>query len=43
MTLDQAKAVIDLSKHSANFPNFKNGSVAMVERAWAEVTGKIQD
>jgi len=43
MTLDQAKAAIDLTKHSASFPNFKNGSVAMVERAWAEVIGKIQD
>lgn len=43
MTLDQAKATLDLSKHVSSFPNFKNGSPAMVERAWAEVTGKIQD
>lgn len=43
LALDQAKAGLDLSKHSASFPNFKNGSVAMIERAWAEVTGKIQD
>lgn len=43
LALDQAKAGLDLSKHSASFPNFKNGSAAMIERAWAEVTGKIQD
>jgi len=43
MTLDDAKKAIDLSKHSANFPNFATGNTQAIERTWAELTGQIKD
>lgn len=43
MTLDDAKKTIDLSRHSASFPNFQGGNQSAIERAWAELTGKIPD
>ena len=41
--LDEAKKSIDLSKHAGSFPNFQRGSPSAIERAWAELTGKITD
>jgi len=49
MTLDDAKKSIDLSKHAASFPvyttpqAFQQTSNSAIDRAWAEVTGKIPD
>jgi glyoxylase-like metal-dependent hydrolase (beta-lactamase superfamily II) len=43
MSLEEAKKTIDLGKHAANFPNFAGANTAAIERAWAEVTGKITD
>jgi cyclase len=49
MTLEDAKKVIDLSKHQAGFPgyqppnpnNFGPSNTLAIERTWAELTGKI--
>jgi hypothetical protein len=43
MTLDEAKKSLDLSRHASSFPNFQQGSVSAIDRAWAELTGKIPD
>jgi glyoxylase-like metal-dependent hydrolase (beta-lactamase superfamily II) len=43
MSLDDAKKSIDMSRHSASFPNFQGGNQSAIERAWAELTGKIPD
>jgi cyclase len=42
-SLEDTKKSLDLSRHAANFPNFQNGAPAFIERAYQEVTGKIQD
>ncbi len=42
-SLEQIKAGLDLSKYTADFPNFPGGSAMAIERAYAEATGKIRD
>jgi glyoxylase-like metal-dependent hydrolase (beta-lactamase superfamily II) len=43
MTLEDAKKSIDLSKHAPNFPGFAQSSQSAIDRAWAELSGKIPD
>ena len=43
MSLEDAQKSIDLSKHAANLPNFRQSNAGAIERTWAEVTGKIPD
>ena len=46
MTLEDTKKSLTLSQHSGNFgapQQFARSNAAMIERAWAEVTGKIAD
>lgn len=43
MSLEDTKKSLDLSKHAGSFPNFQQGSPSAIERAWAELTGKITD
>ena len=42
-SLDDAKKSVDLARYQADFPNFKNGAPATVERTYLEVTGKIPE
>jgi len=42
-SLEEIKKSLDLSRHAASFPNFTGGAPALIERTYAEVTGKIQD
>ena len=42
-TEDDAVKSVDLSKHSNSFPNYRASSPGAVRRAFAELTGKIQD
>ncbi len=42
-SLDEAKKSIDLTRYRADFPNFKNGAPATIERTYLEVTGKITE
>ncbi len=42
-SLEEAKKSLDLSRHAPDFPNFQNAAPAMIDRAFAEVTGKITD
>jgi glyoxylase-like metal-dependent hydrolase (beta-lactamase superfamily II) len=42
-TLDDLKKGIDLTQYQSDFPNFKTGAPAMVERTYLEVTGKIAE
>ncbi|MBI3406498.1 MAG: MBL fold metallo-hydrolase [Acidobacteria bacterium] len=40
---DDAVKSVDLSKHTASFPNFRGSSPTAVRRTYAELTGKIVD
>jgi glyoxylase-like metal-dependent hydrolase (beta-lactamase superfamily II) len=42
-TLDDLKKGIDLTQYQSDFPNFKSGAPAMIERTYLEVTGKIAE
>jgi cyclase len=42
-SLEDTKKSLDLSRHAASFPNFQGGAPALIERTYAEVTGKITD
>jgi glyoxylase-like metal-dependent hydrolase (beta-lactamase superfamily II) len=43
LTLEDARIKIDLSRHSASFPNFPGGNRSAIDRCWAELTGQIND
>jgi glyoxylase-like metal-dependent hydrolase (beta-lactamase superfamily II) len=43
MTLEEARQKIDLSRHSANLPNFQGSNRSAIDRAWAELTGQLKD
>ncbi len=42
-SLDDTKKSVDLTRYQADFPNFKNGAPATIERTYLEVTGKISE
>ncbi len=42
-SLDDIKKSVDLTGYQADFPNFKNGAPATIERTYLEVTGKIPE